>query len=67
MPEGPETHRMSDNIKKSLKGKNILSFKFEHKALYPLKDLKHIAVAYRQARAEAALCDFLNVGAFSSS
>ena len=44
MPEGPETHRMSDNIKKSLKGKNILSFKFEHKALYPLKDLKHIAV-----------------------
>ena len=44
MPEGPETHRMSDSIKRSLKGEKILSFKFEHKALNPLKDLKHIAI-----------------------
>ncbi len=44
MPEGPETHRMSDNIKRSLKDKNILSFKFEHNSLKSLKKLKKIVI-----------------------
>ena len=44
MPEGPETHRMADRIHKSLKGKKILKFKFQHDALSELNNLKSISI-----------------------
>ena len=44
MPEGPETHRMADNIRKSLKKKEILSFRFQHESLTPLTKLKEILI-----------------------
>ena len=44
MPEGPETHRMADNIRKSLKKKEILSFRFQHESLTPLTRLKEILI-----------------------
>ena len=39
MPEGPETRNMADGISKSLKEKEILSFRFLYKTLAPLADL----------------------------
>jgi len=42
MPEGPETHRMADRIHKSLIGKKILKFKFQHKSLSELNHLEKI-------------------------
>ena len=46
MPEGPETHRMADRIHKSLKGKKILKFKFQHDALSELNNLKSISISF---------------------
>ena len=39
MPEGPETHRMADRIYKSLIGKKILKFKFQHESVLELNHL----------------------------
>ena len=44
MPEGPETHRMADRIHKSLIGKKILKFQFQHKSLSELNHLEKISV-----------------------
>ena len=44
MPEGPETHRMADRIHKSLIGKKILKFKFQHESLSELNRLEKISV-----------------------
>ena len=44
MPEGPETHRMADRIHKSLIGKKIFKFKFQHKSLSELNHLEKISV-----------------------
>ena len=44
MPEGPETYRMAQNIKKSLLDKKIISFKFQHKSLEQLKKVNEIII-----------------------
>ena len=44
MPEGPETHRMADRIHKSLVGKSILKFKFQHDSISKLNNLKTVSI-----------------------
>jgi len=44
MPEGPETYRMAQNIKKSLLDKKIISFKFQHKSFEQLKKVNEIII-----------------------
>ena len=44
MPEGPETHRMADRIYKSLVGKKILQFKFQHESISKLNNLEEVYI-----------------------
>lgn len=44
MPEGPETHRMADRIYKSLVGKKILKFKFQHDSISKLNNLEEVYI-----------------------
>jgi len=55
MPEGPETRRMADKINKSLKGKNILGFKFYHKSLIQFADLKKVFIKDVLSRGKAVI------------
>ena len=55
MPEGPETRRMADRIRKSLIGKDILHFHFNHEALADLKKVEKIQVVDALSRGKAII------------
>ena len=60
MPEGPETWNMANNIRKSLKDREIISFKLLYKTLLPLNDFSTLTVLNVLPRGKAIVIDFSN-------
>ena len=60
MPEGPETKTMADGISKALIGKEISSYKFLYKTLYPLRTLKSFNVTNVMSRGKAIIISLNN-------
>ena len=60
MPEGPETRNMADGISKSLKDKEILSFKFLYKTLVPLSDVSSFRIIDVSSKGKAIVLGLNN-------